>query len=153
MSTQLLRRLQEEARARLPDATLTDRYLLACGGTFADTFAQSEQLTALVGQHAPAMQPTGVASYIYYNTPGAGLDAHIDTDVFTLNVIIMLEHRHTGDPSRLLIYENDGREDRVLLAPGEMLLLYAGGTVHAREDTKPGESISIVTIGFQPPEA
>jgi hypothetical protein len=31
-----------------------------------------------------------------------------------------------------------------------MLLLYAGGTVHAREDVREGEAVSLLTVGFQP---
>jgi hypothetical protein len=96
------------------------------------------------------VEPTGVASYIYYDGQGHGLDPHVDTEVYEINVIVMLEHVHPIDaePSHLLIYEDDVLPNRVLLAPGEVVVLNAGSVVHAREDMASGERVSILTVGF-----
>ena len=150
MSDQLLDSLQAEARANRIDAIRHDRYYLGCGGAVADSLALSTELVELVNQVANGMVPTGVASYLWYDEPGCGLSAHIDTETFTLNGILMLEHRYSEAPSHLVLLPPGGTRERVLLQPGELLLLFAGGTVHARENVKPGESVSLLTIGFRP---
>lgn len=144
-----LKKLQDEAIVRRATAKSTERHFLGCGGPFADQFARSHELAAFVEQLDPEMEPTGIASYVYYDAPGCGLDPHIDTEVFSLNLIIMLHHQYSSDPSHLLIFDPDGTQNRVLLTVGQCLLLYAGGTIHAREDMKQNESLSLLTIGFQ----
>ncbi|WP_150123925.1 hypothetical protein [Methyloversatilis sp. RAC08] len=108
------------------------------------------ELKRFVQSLFPGVMPTGVASYIYYDGEGHGLDPHIDTEVYEINVIVMLEHvlPVSGEPSHLLIYENDVVPNRVLLVPGEVLILNAGSVVHAREDMARGEKVSILTVGF-----
>ncbi len=150
MSDTMLEKLQKEASERRKSARSTDRYELACGGEVADKFAASKELAAFVSELAPRMVPTGIASYIFYQNEGSGLDAHIDTEVFTLNLILMLDHSYIDNPSHLLLYPAGQAVERVLLKPGECLLLYAGGTVHAREDLKANEEVSLLTIGFAP---
>jgi hypothetical protein len=151
MTDELLARLQREADDGRSKAIRHDRYFLGYGGPVADKLAMSGELVDLVSRHTTRMAPTGIASYLWYDEPGCGLDPHIDTETFTLNGIIMLRHTYmTEPPSALQLYPPDQPPERVLLAPGEMLLLYAGGTVHAREDVKAGESVSLLTVGFQP---
>ncbi|ALV07413.1 hypothetical protein [Roseateles depolymerans] len=146
----VLASLQEESRCTREIAKPTDRYLLGCGGTVADQFALDRDLKRFVQDLYPGVEPTGVASYIYYDGQGHGLDPHVDTEVYEINVIVMLEHLHPVDaePSHLLIYEDDVSPRRILLAPGEVVVLNAGSVVHAREDMKPGERVSILTVGF-----
>lgn len=151
MTDDLLSRLQAEAIQSRKTAIKHDRYMLGCGGLIADEFSTSPNLVEFVNRFAPEVEPTGIASYLFYDREGLGLNPHIDTEIFTLNAIIMLAQEYTiSPPSHLLLYPVDQPMQRILLSPGEMLLLYAGGTVHAREDVKAGESVQLLTIGFQP---
>jgi hypothetical protein len=151
MDDQLLGGLQREAELGRSHAITHDRYFLGCGGPIADRLAKSRELTELVDSFAEDMEATGIASYLWYDAPGCGLSPHIDTEVFTLNVILMLSHQYPpGEPSHLVLYPVGEKAERVLLRPGEILLLYAGGTVHAREDVQPGEAVSLLTFGFRP---
>lgn len=151
MTADLLSSLQAEAAESRKTAIKHDRYMLGCGGRLADEFSTSAPLKELVNKYAPEMVPTGIASYLFYDQEGLGLNPHIDTEIFTLNAIIMLKQEYvTPPPSHLVLYPVNQLPQRVLLAPGEILLLYAGGTVHAREDVKAGESVHLLTVGFQP---
>lgn len=150
LTDSLLLALQNESAQGRKAAKPTDRYLLTCGGPVADKLALSDELQNFVQQYAAGMTATGIASYLYYEGVGAGLDPHIDTETFTLNLIMMLHHEHTMSPSRLLVFPHNGQPEQILLLPGECVLLFAGGTVHAREDLKANESIRLLTIGFRP---
>jgi hypothetical protein len=151
MTDELLSQLQAEAEERRKSATRHDRYNLGCGGELADQYAVSAPLVDLVNTYAPNMMPTGIASYLFYDQEGLGLSPHIDTEIFTLNAILMLKHEYTlSPPSHLLLFPVDQPPQRVLLSPGEIILLYAGGTVHAREDMKTGETVHLLTVGFKP---
>jgi len=149
LSDILLGALQEESRVALRSAKPTDRYLLSRGGPVAKGLATSGKLEALVMSNFSGVAPTGVASYIYYNKPGHGLDPHVDTEVYSVNVILMLEHSYKKNPSHLLVYENDIFPKRILLREGEMAIINAGSVIHAREDVGSDERVSILTIGFQ----
>lgn len=151
LTDKLLGELQGESRrGRLvaKEPTAMDRYLLTCGGTVADKFATHPELVALVQERFPRVHPTGIASYIYYDGEEHGLDPHVDTEVYAVNVILMLDHEYTANPSHLLVYENGAQPEKILLKPGDMLILNAGCVVHAREDMGPGEKVGILTIGF-----
>jgi len=145
----MLVRLQQEALTRRQSAKACERHFLGCGGDNADKFAISKALVDYVRNFAPKANPTGIASYVFYDLPGCGLDPHIDTEIFSLNVLIMLRHDYVDSPSHLLLYRTDGSPQKYLLTPGEVLIFYAGGTVHAREDLKANETVSVLTIGFQ----
>lgn len=149
LTDDFLTALKDESRRTRKIAKPTDRYLLGCGGTVADRFALDSELTRFVQSLYPGVEPTGVASYIYYDGEGHGLDPHVDTEVYEINVIVMLDHvlPARGKPSHLLIYD-DVVPERVLLVPGEVVVLNAGSVVHAREDMAPGERVSILTVGF-----
>jgi hypothetical protein len=151
MTDELLARLQAESDEVRKVAVRSDLYFLGCGGPTADALAVSGELRALVDQLAEGMEPTGIASYLFYDEPGCGLSPHVDTDVFTLNAILMLRHEHASEsPSHLVLYSPEGEEERLLLEPGEIALLFAGGTVHAREPVKEDERIALLTLGFEP---
>lgn len=151
MTNELLNQLQAEAVERQKTAIKHDRYMLGCGGPVANELAVSTTFVEFVNKFAPEMIPTGIASYLFYDKEGLGLCPHIDTETFTLNAIIMLKQEYvTSPPSHLILYPVNQPPQRILLSPGEILLLYAGGTVHAREDVKAGESVHLVTVGFRP---
>ena len=151
MTDELLRALQEEARARRPSAGRFDEHFLGCGAPLANDLAVSADLASFVREHAGDVDPTGVASFLYYDEPGQGIEPHIDTDIFALNVLLMLEHRWSAEsPSSLVIFPPHREPERLLLEPGEIVILFAGSIAHGRERMKPGESVSILTFGFHP---
>jgi len=151
MTEELLQSLREEAEAGRPAATYAERHRVGFGGPIADALAVSDELIEFVRQFAPGAISTGIASYVHYDYDGAGLDAHVDSDIFALNVLIMLRHDYSEEPSHLLIYPVDQPVQRLLLEPGETIIMDAAGLVHAREDMKAGERLSILTFGFQRP--
>lgn len=150
LSASLLNALQAEAEAGKADAVPTERHLLGCGGSIADAFAVSPELVRLMDGLVPGITPTGIASYIHYDWEGAGIEAHVDTDIFAVNAIIMLKHEFRSDPSHLVLYPPGRPPERIQLAVGEMIVIDAAGLVHEREPMRAGESVSILTIGFQP---
>lgn len=151
ITDKLLKDLQKESTEIRKIAEAQERYFLGCGGKLANKLATSDHLVNMVQEYAPQMIPTGIASYLFYDKIGCGLDPHIDTEIFTLNMILMLKHEYDIKPaSRLWIYPVNEEPKQFQLLPGECLLLYAGGMVHSRDDIKDGENISLLTIGFSP---
>jgi|AGTN01.1.fsa_nt_gi hypothetical protein len=150
LTEETLRALQREAEESKAHAIPTERHLLGCGGPIADAFALSPHLTSFMEKLVPGLVPTGIASYIFYDRVGAGIEAHVDTEIFAVNAIIMLKHNYVTDPSHLVLYPPDKPIERVQLAIGEMIVIDAAGLVHAREDMKANEEVTILTIGFQP---
>jgi hypothetical protein len=152
MTDDLLVQLQKEAVQRRGTAIQHDQHFLGCGGPLANQLAASKSLVDLVTQQAGSMMmPTGIASYLYYDQEGCGLAPHVDTQTFTMNAILMLRHEYNnGSRAHLVIYPVNESPQRILLEPGEFLLLFAGGTVHGREKMKVGEVVNILTFGFLP---
>ena len=63
----------------------------------------------------------------------------------------MLEHKWSAEPpSSLVIFPPHREPERLLLEPGEIVILFAGSIAHGRERMKPGESVAILTFGFHP---
>jgi hypothetical protein len=145
--------LVAESHDRRPCARLYERQYLAPGGPRAAELAVAPEMVALVKEHAgPGITPTGVASYLFYDEPGMGIDPHVDTDVFALNAVLLLLHGHVGRPqSELVVFPTTGGRRSISLAAGELVLVYADSVVHGRTDTAHGENVHVLTIGFQPP--
>lgn len=151
MTDDLLHAQIQEAKALRPSAIRYEHHFLGKGGPLANRISMSSELTAFVRQHAGDVQPTGIASFLYYDELGQGIEPHIDTDIFSLNVILMLNHVvGEGRPSNLVVFPPDGEPERIDLAPGEMVIMFAGSITHGREHMKPGESVWILTFGFHP---
>lgn len=147
----LLARLQAEVADRRVSALDLGNHLLGCGGPIADELAVSPALVDFAAAHAGRVTPTGIASYLYYEQPGHGLDAHVDTGVFSLNLIIKLRHENgDDDPANLVVYPPGKPPERIDLAVGEVVLLFAGSVVHGREPMKENEVVQLLTIGFEP---
>jgi hypothetical protein len=149
LTDDLLSRLQTECDQMRDIAEKADRYLLTSTGDVAHELARGAALNQFVNEVCPGLTPTGTSSYIYYEGKDAGLDPHIDSDSYSVNVILILDHSSPKSGSRLIIFRPDGTENRLQLEPGECVILYAGGTVHAREDLIEGESVRLLTIGFE----
>jgi hypothetical protein len=151
MTDEVLRSLIEEAEVLRPRAIPYEEHFLGTGAPIANRMAVSAELGGLVKAHAGDVQPTGVASFLFYDAPGQGIEPHIDTDIFSLNVILMLKHVGGGDQRSCLVVFPPGREpERLDLVPGEMVIMFAGSITHGREFVKPDEEVAILTFGFHP---
>ena len=150
LADELLQRLKEESAALRSTAVRFDDHLVASGAPFASQIASSPELRGLLEAHTERFVPTMKADYLYYDWPGFGLDPHVDNEEFALNAILMLEHIYEDEPSALVLYPPGSPPERILLAPGEFIVLYADSIAHARERMKQNERVSIVAFGFQP---
>lgn len=130
-----------------------DEHYLGCGGPLADHLATSNELAELVASVVPKAQATGIASYLYYRDPGQGIIPHIDTDIFSLNVLMMLAHHippGRTEPSALYMHFADGSDQRLQLSPGEVVIFLAGTQAHSRTPICHDEQVTILTFGFMP---
>ena len=152
MTDELLTALQSEARAlRPPSATRSDADFLGGKAPVASELAASSKLSSFVREHAGPVEPTGIANYIYYDEPGQRTEPHVDTDLFALNALVMLEHEYVTEPqAALVLFPPYSEPERFELAPGEVIIMFAASSVHGREHIQRGERISIVTFGFRP---
>lgn len=153
MGDDLLRGLQSEARKDVrPRAILQRGHILGIGGTLADELARSEHLRDLVESCAGPVDATGVASYLFYEEEGQGIGAHVDTDIFSINVNICLWHEsHLTRDSRLFIFHTNGVDrEEYLFEPGYMMVTFGDSVIHGRSGLSAGESLANLTIGFQP---
>ena len=153
MTDGLLETLIAEAEEVGATAVPFDEHYLGCGGTVADRLATSPALTALVRSVVPGAEPTGIASYLFYRDAGQGIIPHIDTDIFSLNVLMMLRHDVPADAptsSALYMHYPDGSEERFGLTPGEVVIFLAGTQAHSRTPIAEGERVTILTFGFMP---
>ena len=92
------------------------------------------------------------AAYLYYDTPGAGIVPHVDDPAFAVNLLFMVSRRCTGEQRSATVLHPAGSDVvRVVLEPGEALLLEADGLVHAREPMQAGEDVTLLSMGFQSP--
>lgn len=153
MTDELLTTLIAEAEEVGASAVPFDEHYLGCGGPVADKLATSPELTALVRSVVPGAEPTGIASYLFYRDAGQGIIPHIDTDIFSLNVLLMLAHETPADAtsaSALYMHYPDGSEERFQLTPGEVVIFLAGTQAHSRTPIAEGERVTILTFGFMP---
>ncbi|MBM9504220.1 hypothetical protein [Actinacidiphila acididurans] len=149
----VLTSLIDEARDVGRTAVPFDEHYLGCGGPIADRIATSRELADVVASVVPGAEATGIASYLFYRDPGQGIIPHIDTDIFSLNVLMMLAHeipQGPGEPSALYMHFADGTEQRLQLTPGEVVIFLAGTQAHSRTPIRAGERVTILTFGFMP---
>ncbi|MFB7026773.1 MULTISPECIES: hypothetical protein [unclassified Streptomyces] len=153
LTDELLAAFQAEKDEVGRTAVPFDEHYLGCGGTLADRVAVSPELAALVASVVPRAEATGIASYLFYRDAGQGIIPHIDTDIFSLNVLMMLEHEipeGVEEPSALCMHYPDGSEERLRLSPGEVVVFLAGTQAHSRTPIAEGERVTILTFGFMP---
>ncbi|PGT83467.1 MULTISPECIES: 2OG-Fe(II) oxygenase [Bacillaceae] len=153
MTNELLNALIKESKEVRKIAVRPGKHYLSPAGKVAEELALSNELVQYVNDALGyKVIPNEISSYLYYEEPGDGIPAHVDSDVFSINCIIGLSHEmgdHVENPSSLVVYSNDGKPKRILLKPGELVLLLAGGSVHEREPVVEGEKVSILTVGLR----
>jgi hypothetical protein len=150
LNDELLGKLQAESAALRPTAFRFDDHFVVSGAPTARNVAFSRELNDFIAAHADHVTPTAKANYLYYDEVGLGIDPHVDNESFALNAILMLEHVWQSKRSALVVYPPNNEPERLYLAPGEMVVMFADSTVHARERMSEGERVRIVGFGFQP---
>lgn len=153
MTDKLLEDLQIEAISIRSEALRFDEHFLGCGAVTANKIAVSKEFVDFVKLYAGDVKPTGVASFLFYDEEGQGIDPHIDTDIFSLNVLLMLAHEDSRNPdhdSALFVFPPGEQAEKIDLLPGEIVIMFAGSIAHGRQRMKKGESVSILTFGFHP---
>ena len=151
LSETLLGELQNEARIERLKAIDHNNHFLGCGGPTANQLAVSKQLLDFVISKAGSVGATSIASYLFYERTGQGLVPHVDTEVFSLNALMMIEHTGRGaSQSQLVIFSSGLNREEIDLQPGELLLFFADSVVHGRTPVSEGELVTILTVGFQP---
>lgn len=143
----LIDALVAEAQERRPTAARNPRYALAYGGTIGDSLASSPALAALLGKAVEGRKPAG-ARYLYYENDDDGADPHVDNKYYDVSTVLMLRHEGPVKDSCLLLHHSGRPATRIPLTPGELVAFHAGRVVHSRERMKPGERITLLTMGF-----
>jgi hypothetical protein len=144
--------IRAEVSARRPQA-VHDRWgqYLAEGGDLVKRLLESRELRAFVESHVGRLAPVGRASCIFYDQEGAYIRPHVDTDGFSVNANLILDHVCSGQQrSQLIVYPLAGESEPVRLQPGELVLFYADCIVHARTPLSLGERVCAISFGFQP---
>jgi hypothetical protein len=153
LTDNLLKSLQVEAESIRPRTVRFDEHYLGCGAPIANKLATSFELVEFVKANVGFVEPTGVASFIFYDEVGQGIDPHIDTDIFSLNVLLMLSHKvpeKIAARSTLVVFPPDAEPESFDLEPGEVVIMFAGSIAHGRQRVTKDESVSILTFGFHP---
>jgi hypothetical protein len=151
VTDELLVSLQREAQMLRATATPYRDHTLGHGGQVADNLSTSREMVELVESSVGPVSTTGVASFIFYDQEGQGIPPHVDTDIFALNVLMMLEHDFGPEGrSDLVLFPPNEPKMAVPLEPGEIVIFYAGGIMHGRKPLHAKEKVTILTFGFQP---
>jgi hypothetical protein len=151
LTDHLLNELVAEAAARRHAPLDRIDHFLGCGGALADQLAKGAALNRFVARFCGPVLSSGIASYLYYDRPGLGIRPHVDTSVFSINLMIMLKH----DPgfemsSTTLVFPSNGVTERLPMRVGEVMIMHGHGVIHARSLLAPGETVHLLTIGFKP---
>lgn len=146
----LLACLQYEAERRREQPLDRIDHYLGCGGQHADLLSVEPAILDFVGAHVGPVKATGIASYLYYDRPGLGIRPHVDTEVFSVNLMLMLRHDHAADtaPSATVLFPAGGSAEYYRLQVGEAMLMHGSSVIHTRSLVQPGENIHLLTIGF-----
>lgn len=151
LDSNILERLQNEAILRRDQPLDRVDHFLGCGGVVADQLSVDKRIVDFVGECVGRkVKATGIASYLYYDKPGLGIRPHVDTDVFSINMMLMLKHDSESheNSSATLIFPHSSIVECYRLKIGEVMLMYGGAVIHSRSIIQDEENICLLTIGF-----
>ena len=150
LSVAMLANLQEEAYQRRDLPLDRTDHFLGCGGAYADRLSVDPRVQAFMRELIGPMEATGIASYLYYDHAGLGIRPHVDTEVFSVNLMLMLRHECRGDfiPSATVAFPADGEPEEYRLRVGEVMVMHGSSVIHTRSLVQQGEDIHLLTIGF-----
>jgi hypothetical protein len=152
MTNDLVAALRSEAAVQRSDARLIKRQFHVAAGPCGSGLARSPEMLGLIARHAVPVIANGPANYLYYERPGDGIDPHVDTHEFDLNMLVLVAHSWQAEATSKLILFPRGPEQRqeFSLAPGELVLFRATGIIHARSGVAAGETVCNLGVGYQP---
>lgn len=150
LSVAALARLQEEAWSRRDQPLDRTDHFLGCGGKFADLLSVDPQLLNFMHSIIGPTQATGIASYLYYDHAGLGIRPHVDTEVFSVNLMLMLRHEWEAckTPSATVAFPAHAEPEEYRLRIGEVMVMHGSSVIHTRSLVQQGEDIHLLTIGF-----
>mgnify|MGYP003384606743 CR=1 FL=1 len=150
LSVATLARLQAEAYQRRDQPLDRSDHFLGCGGTVADSLSVNPQVLEFMRGLIGPTQATGIASYLYYDNAGLGIRPHVDTEVFSVNLMLMLRHECKGDftPSATVAFPAYSEPEAYRLRIGEVMVMHGSSVIHTRSVVQQGEDIHLLTIGF-----
>ena len=150
ITAELLTNLQEEACQRRDQPLDRVDHFLGCGGSIADALSVSSEVLEFVTEHVGLVSPTGIASYLYYDRAGLGIRPHVDTEVFSVNLMLMLRHecKEGLEPSATVVFPAHSEPERYHLQVGEVMIMHGSSVIHTRSIVQHGENIHLLTIGF-----
>jgi hypothetical protein len=148
--------LVREARGLRATAEATGSHPGQAGQRYAPPGPVARALVLDRGWHTLARRELGVelqppyhAGYLYYDEQGAGIVPHVDDPEFAVNALLVLSRNVSASRgSATVLHPADADPLRVVLEPGEAVLLEADGLVHARERMQPGEQVIVLSMGF-----
>jgi hypothetical protein len=148
----LVEDLREEAAALRGEAQQIERQLHGFAGPRGHGLATCSSLTELVTDLAGPVRPSGNANYLYYDQAGAGIDPHIDSPDFPLQVLFMVDHQGYEERRSTLVVFPTGPQEPVPvpLDPGELVLFRAASIVHGRTSVGEAERAVLLGIGYVP---
>jgi len=150
VTAELLLNLKEEAYRRRDQPLDRIDHFLGCGGSVADNLSVSSKVLEFVTEHVGLVSPTGIASYLYYDRAGLGIRPHVDTEVFSVNLMLMLRHEYEAgsEPSATVVFPAHSEPERYHLKVGEVMIMHGSSVIHTRSIVQHGEDIHLLTIGF-----
>jgi len=152
VTTELLENLQNEAVDRRNKPLDRFDHFLGCGGKEADLLSISKEVEQFVSNYVGKVESTGIASYLYYDRVGDGIRPHIDTEVFSINLILMLKHKF--DPklnkkSATVVFPAYQPAEKYYLDVGEVLIMFGSSVIHTRTIINADEEVHLLTIGYK----
>lgn len=152
MTDDLLHALLAEAASLRPGASRQRWGQFTCSKTkVAQRLSEKLEVRSMIRDLVGDIEDLSTAIYLYYDEPGAHVRPHLDGDEFGINMNLMLHHSGgTPATSDLVVYPADGFPERIRMAPGELVLMYADCVVHTRSPVSTGEIVQNLAMGFQP---
>ncbi len=144
--------LQRDAAEKRVDAIRASRHRLFEGAGASRIFGASAGFLGFVRDLLPvgmSVEPTS-SFYHYYENVEDRVEPHLDTADFALSCLLLLQHRHDGNPgSRFYLCQPGQGPTEIGLREGDAIVFYSGSVVHARSAPRPGESVVTASWGFR----
>jgi hypothetical protein len=144
--------LQAEAMLKRNETIDRSDHLVGCGGLIADAVSVAPDILDFVSEYVGPVSPTGIASYLFYDRPGPGIHPHVDTNVFSVNLMLMLRHDYQSDlgsSSATVVFPAQSDPESYRLQVGEVMIMHGSSVIHTRSVLQEGEVIHLLTIGFK----
>lgn len=146
----LATQLERESRRSRSMAIRTGPQLVGPPGTLAKALHTNTTVCTWVESHSgKSVRPGKIGGYLFYEEAGDCLYPHIDRLQYDINLIttISLTGGRTSRSGTMVVVGE--RVDKFQTVVGDSLAFYASRTIHGRDALPPGESICILSLGYQ----